>query len=119
MSTTRDLISRPLDFDLNMDSDEVEAALAAANLDESCSVWAARQAIAAWQMRQNTARPVRAKAGAPRGNTNRAVPDPRNHIVRFRVNAEELALLERSAGGESVGTWVRDVALSAARQTKQ
>jgi len=92
----QDLISQPLFFGLDMDSDDVEAAL---------------EAIAIWQMRP--------RAGAPRGNTNRAVPDPRNHIVKFRVNDEELALLEQGAGGESVGVWVRDVALSAAKQTKE
>lgn len=110
-ATTRDLISRPLDFDLNMDSDEVEAALAQAKLTPDCPIDQAFKAIAVWQMPS--------KRGAPRGNTNRAVSDPRNHTVRFRVNAEEFALLERRAGGESIGTWVRDVALKAAKQTEE
>jgi len=111
MPTTRDLISQPLSFGLDIDSDDVEAALALAKLTPDCPIDQAFEAITVWQMRP--------KAGAPRGNINRAVPDPRDYTVRFRVNDEELALLEHSAGGKSVGTWVRDLALSAARQTKE
>ena len=107
----QDLISQPLSFGLDMDSDDVKAALALAKLTPDCPIDQAFEAIAVWQMRP--------KVGAPRGNTNRAVLNPRDYNVQFRVNAEELALLERSAGGESVGTWVRDLALSVARQTKE
>ena len=110
-STTRNLISQPLSFGLDMNSDDVEAALALAKLAPDCPIDQALEAIAIWQMRP--------RAGAPRGNTNRAVLNPRDYNVQFRVNAEELALLQRSAGGESVGTWVRDLALSVARQTKE
>lgn len=97
----------PLSFGLDMDSDEVEAALTLAKLTPDCPIDQAFDAVAIWQMRP--------RRGAPLGNTNSAVLYPRNYTVRFRVTAQELALLERSAGGESVGTWVRDVALEAAR----
>ena len=110
-ATTRDLISMPLSFNLDMDSDDVEAALALAKLTPDCPIDQAFDAVAAWQMRP--------KVGGQRGNTNRAVPDPRNFTVQFRVNDEEFTLLKQSAGGKSVGTWVRDVALEAARQTKE
>jgi len=110
-ATTRDLISMPLSFNLDMDSDDVEAALALAKLTPDCPIDQAFEAIAVWQMRP--------RVGAPRGNTNRAVPDPRNCTVKFRVNDEEFTLLEKSAGGGRIGTWVRDVALEAARQTKE
>lgn len=106
--TTRELISRPMSFNLDMDSDDVEAALTLAKLTPDCTIDQALEAIAIWQMRP--------RRGAPLGNTNRAVSDPKTYSINFRVNAEELALLERSAGGESVGAWVRGVALSAARQ---
>jgi hypothetical protein len=110
-STTRSLISQPLSFGLDMDSDDVEAALALANLTPDCPIDQALKAIVIWLDEQ-----MRPRAGAPRGNINRSVPDPRDYTVRFRVNAEELTVLERSAGGESVGTWVRNLALEAARQ---
>ena len=110
----RDLISYPPAYDIDLDSDEVEAKLAALNIDpDNCTI---ADAISALRQMPPATRP---RVGAPRGNINRSVSNPRNFTVRFRVNAEELALLERSAGGESVGTWVRNMALKASKQTKE
>lgn len=101
---------------IGLGSDDFDNALKFAALDwQTCTtdqaINAAQEYVNAYQSFGQY--PTR-KAGAPRGNTNRAVPDPRNFTVQFRVNAEELTLLEQGAGGESIGTWVRDVALKAA-----
>ena len=86
-STTRDLISQPLVFGLDMDSDDVDAALALAKLTPDCPINQAFEAIAIWLTPH--------KVGGQRGNTNRVAPDLKTHTIDFCVNAEELALLER------------------------
>lgn len=73
----RDLIAQPLAFNLDLDSDQVEAALAAANLDPATCELA--EAVTACQEFANAAQAFgqyptrggkRPNSGAPRGNSN-------------------------------------------------
>ena len=82
--TVSDLIAQPLAYGLDLDSDEIDAALAAADLDPATCTPA--EALTACQEFANAVQAFgqyptrggkRPNSGAPRGNSNAAKTDPK------------------------------------------
>lgn len=101
-----------------LDSDEIESALAAANLDPTTCTYAA--AIAACQEYANAIRAFgqsptrggrRTGAGAPKGNQNNKRNVVRPHRIQIHVSDNELAAITAAADDVPLARWVREVAL--------
>lgn len=117
----RDLIAQPLAFNLDLDSDQVEAALAAANLDpQTCelaeAVTACQEFANAVQAfgQQPTRGGKRPNSGAPRGNSNGKKEIVRDISLTMRLSEEEYNTIAAATGGKKIGTWLREIALKAA-----
>lgn len=109
-----DLIAQPLAFNLDLDSDQVEAALAAANLDPTtCTIEQAFDAIAVYQMRP-TRGGKRFGSGAPIGNSNGRKEIVKDISLVVRMSQQEYQIIAAATNGKGVSTWLREVALEAA-----
>lgn len=116
--TVADIIAQPLAFNLDLDSDQVEAALAAANLDpQTCTIEQAFDAIAAYQMRP-TRGGKRPNSGAPFGNSNGRKPIVRDISLTMRLSQQEYEAIAAATGGKKISTWLREIALAASRKAK-
>lgn len=119
--TVANLIAQPLSCGLDLDSDQVEAALAAADLNpQTCSFTAA---LTACQEFANAAQafgqyPTRGGkrngSGAPRGNSNGKKEIVKDISLKMRLSEEEYNTIAAATGGKKIGTWLREVALAAA-----
>lgn len=119
--TVADIIAQPLSFNLDPDSDQVEAALAAANLDPAtCTI---AEALTACQEFANAAQafgqyPTRGGkrfgSGAPIGNSNSKKKIVRDISLTMRISEEEYNTIAAATGGKKIGTWLREMALKAA-----
>lgn len=101
-----------------LDSDEIDKALAAANLDPQTCTYA--EALTACQELANAIRAFgqpptrggrRTGAGAPRGNQNGKRDVVRPHRIQIRLTADELTVLTAAAGDVPLARWVREAAL--------
>jgi len=101
-----------------LDSDEIELALAAANLDPTTCTYA--EAVTACQEFANAIRAFgkpptrggrRTGAGAPRGNQNNKRNVVRPHRIQIHLTADELTAITAAAGNMPLARWVREVAL--------
>jgi len=109
-----DLISYPPAYGIDLDSDQVEAALAAANLDpQTCTI---DQAITACQEfgQHPTRGGKRPNSGAPTGNSNSKKEIVRDISLTMRLSQEEYDTIATATGDKKIGTWLREVALAAA-----
>lgn len=119
--TVADIIAQPLAFNLDLDSDQVEAALSAANLNPATCTYA--EAVTACQEFSNAAQAFgqhptrggrRTGAGAPIGNSNGRKRIVRDISLTMRISQKEYDTIAAATGGKKVGTWLREVALAAA-----
>lgn len=121
--TVADLIAQPIAFGLDLDSDQVEAALAHADLDpNTCALWAA---LTACQEYANAVQafgqyPTRGGkrngSGAPIGNSNGRKEIARDISVTMRLSQEEYSTIAAATDGEKISTWLREIALAAANK---
>ena len=104
-----------------LDSDEIESALADANLDPQTCAYV--EAINACQEYANAIQAFgqpptrggrREGAGAPRGNQNNKRDVVRPHRIQIHVSDDELAAITAAAGDVPLARWVREAAVSAA-----
>ena len=104
-----------------LDSDEIDKALAHANLDpQTCTI---TEAVTACQEFANAAQAFgqyptrggrRTGAGAPIGNSNGRKRIVRDISLTMRISQEEYDTIAAATGGKKIGTWLREVALAAA-----
>jgi hypothetical protein len=106
-----------------LDSDEIDKALADANLDPQTCTYA--EALTACQEYANAIQAFgkpptrggrRTGAGAPRGNQNNKRNVVRPHRIQIHLTADELAALTAAAGNMPLARWVREVAVNAANK---
>ena len=104
-----------------LDSDEIESALADANLDPQTCAYV--EAVTACQEYANAIRAFgqsptrggrRTGAGAPKGNQNNKRNVVRPHRIQIHVSDNELAAITAAAGDVPLARWVREVALEKA-----
>lgn len=117
--TVANLIAQPLVYGLDLDSDQVEAALAAADLNpQTCSFTAA---LTACQEFANAAQafgqyPTRGGkrngSGAPRGNSNGKKEIVKDISLVIRLSQEEYRTIAAATDGEKISTWLREIALA-------
>ena len=119
--TVSDLIAQPLAYGLDLDSDEIDAALAAADLDPAtCTLWAALTACreyanAAQAFRKYPTRGgKRDGSGAPISNSNGRKEITKDISVVVRISQEEYSTIAAATGGKKLSTWLREIALAAA-----
>ena len=104
-----DLISYPFAYGIDLDSDEVEAKLAALNIDlNNCTVAEALTAL-----REMPPAPPR-RAGAPHGNQNNKRAATRENVLLIRLTDAEQKIIAAAAGSVPVRRWVREAALEKA-----
>lgn len=106
-----------------LDSDEIDAALAAADLDPAtCALTAA---LTACQEFANAVQafgqyPTRGGkrngSGAPRGNSNGRKEIVREISLTMRLSQEEYQTIAAATGGKKLSTWLREIALAAANK---
>ena len=101
-----------------LDSDEIDKALADANLDPTTCTYAEagnacqRYANAIQAFGQPPTRGGRREgAGAPRGNQNNKRDVVRPHRIQIHVSDDELAAITAAAGDVPLARWVREAAL--------
>lgn len=101
-----------------LDSDEIDAALAAANLDPTTCTYA--EALTACQEFANAIRAFgqhptrggkRPNSGAPIGNSNGRKEIVRDISLTMRLSQEEYNTIAARCGGKQISTWLREVAL--------
>lgn len=101
-----------------LDSDEIDKALAAANLDPTTCTCA--EAVTACQEYANAVQAFgqqptrggrRTGAGAPRGNKNNKRDVVRPHRIQIHLTADELAAITAAAGDVPLARWVREAAV--------
>ena len=119
--TVADLIAQPLAYGLDLDSNQVEAALAAANLDPATCTPA--EALTACQEFANAVQAFgqyptrggkRPNSGAPIGNSNGKKKITKDISVVVRISQQEHQAIAAATGGKGVSTWLREIALAAA-----
>ena len=117
--TVANLIAQPLSCGLDLDSDQVEAALAAADLNPAtCTLCAALTACqeyanAAQAFREYPTRGgKRPNSGAPRGNSNGKKEIVRDISLVIRLSQEEYRTIAAATDGEKISTWLREIALA-------
>ena len=105
----------------SLDSDEIDAALAHANLDPAtCTLWAALTACreyanAAQAFRQYPTRGgKRPNSGAPISNSNGRKEITKDISVLVRMSQEEHDTIAAATGGKKLSTWLREMVLAAA-----
>lgn len=121
--TVADLISHPPAYGLDLDSDQVEAALAHADLDpQTCTLTAA---LTACQEYANAVQAFgqyptrggkREGSGAPIGNSNGRKEIVREISLTMRLSQEEYQTIAAATGGKKLSTWLRKTALAAANE---
>lgn len=104
-----------------LDSDEIDKALAHANLDpQTCAI---TEAVTACQEFANAIRAFgqqptrggkRPNSGAPRGNSNGKKEIVRDISLVIRMSQQEYEAIAAATGGKKIGTWLREIALAAA-----
>lgn len=108
-----------------LDSDEIESALADANLDPLTCSYA--EAVTACQEFANAIQAFgqpptrggrREGAGAPRGNQNGRRDVVRPHRIQIHVSDNELAAITAAAGDVPLARWVREAALGMAARIR-
>ena len=119
--TVSDLIAQPLAYGLDLDSDEIDAALAHANLDpQTCTLAAALTvcqefANAAQAFGQYPTRGgKRPNSGAPIGNSNGKKKITKDISVVVRISQQEHQAIAVATDGKKLSTWLREIALAAA-----
>ena len=104
-----------------LDSDEIDAALAAADLDPATCTFTA--ALTACQEYANAVqafgqRPTRGGkrngSGAPIGSSNGKKEIVKDISLAIRLSQEEYSTIAASCGGKKLSTWLREMALAAA-----
>ena len=104
-----------------LDSDEIDAALAAADLDPATCTFTA--ALTACQEYANVVqafgqRPTRGgkrpNSGAPIGNSNGRKEITRDIPVMMRLSQEEHDTIAAATDGKKLSAWLREIALAAA-----
>ena len=104
-----------------LDSDEIDAALAHADLDPATCTFTA--ALTACQEFANAVQafgkyPTRGGkrdgSGAPRGNGNGKKEIVKDISLVIRLSQEEYSAIAASCGGKKLSTWLREMALAAA-----
>lgn len=104
-----------------LDSDEIDKALAHANLDPATCTYA--EAVTACQEFANAAQAFgryptrggkRPNSGAPIGNSNGKKKIVRDISLKMRLSEEEYNTIAAATGGKKISTWLREVALAAA-----
>jgi hypothetical protein len=107
-----------------LNSDEIDAALAAANLDPTTCTCA--EAVTACREYANAIRAFgqpptrggrRTGAGAPKGNQNNKRDVVRPHRIQIHVSDNELAAITAAAGNVPLARWVREAAIEKAIRT--
>ena len=105
----------------SLDSDEIDAALAHANLDPAtCTLWAALTACreyanAAQAFGQFPTRGgKRNGSGAPISNSNGRKEITRDIPVMMRLSQEEHDTIAAATDGKKLSAWLREIALAAA-----
>ena len=121
--TINDLISQPLAYGLDLDSDQVEAALAAADLNPAtCTLAAALTACQEFANavqafgRYPTRSGKRPNSGAPIGNSNAVKEIVRDISLTMRLSGEEHDTIAAATGGKKISTWLREIALAASKE---
>ena len=108
-----------------LDSDEIDKALADANLDPQTCTYA--EAATACQEFANAIRAFgqsptrggrRTGAGAPKGNQNNKRNVVRPHRIQIHLTADELAAITAAAGDVPLARWVREAALGMAARIR-
>ena len=121
--TVADLIAQPLAHGLDLDSDQVEAALAHANLDPATCTPA--EALTACQEFANAAQAFRKyptrggkrpNSGAPISNSNGRKEITRDIPVMMRLSQEEHDTIAAATDGKKLSAWLREIALAAANK---
>ena len=119
--TVANLIAQPLAHGLDLDSDQVEAALTHADLNpQTCTLWAALTACreyanAAQAFRKYPTRGgKRPGSGAPIGNSNGRKEIVRDISLVIRLSGEEHDKIAAATDGKKLSTWLREIALAAA-----
>lgn len=109
-----------------LDSDEIDAALAAADLNpQTCTLAAALTACqefanAAQAFGQHPTRGgKRPNSGAPIGNSNGRKEIVREISLTMRLSQEEYSTIAAATGGKKLSTWLREIALAAADKENQ
>lgn len=105
-----------------LDSDEIGAALAHADLDPATCTLA--EAMTACQEFANATQAFgqyptrggkRPNSGAPIGNSNGRKEITREISLTMRLSQEEYRAIAAATGGQKLSTWLREIALKAAR----
>ncbi len=106
-----------------LDSDEIDAALAHADIDPATCTLA--EALTACQEFANAVQafgqyPTRGGkrngSGAPRGNSNGRKEIVREISLTMRLSQEEYQTIAAATGGKKLSTWLREIALAAANK---
>jgi hypothetical protein len=100
-----------------LDSDEIDAALAAANLDPAtCTPDEAITACREFANAMQAFKQYPTRMGAPVGNSNAKKADPRLNLITARFNADDYAAIITAANQsqQSPSEWVRNAAIAAA-----